>query len=66
MLLVWYDMTTYLTSWYQGVVLQWFRSYLVNHNQYVYVNGTISDVVEVFTGVLKGVLLGPVLFLMYI
>ena len=46
--------------------LNWFRSYLTDRFQYIDMNGTSSEILQLSTGVPQGSLLGPLLFLIYI
>ena len=45
--------------------LNWFRSYLYGRQQYVDLDGHISNVTELSTGVTQGSILGPLLFIIY-
>lgn len=45
--------------------LEWFRSYLTNRQQVVYISGSHSSGRPLRCGVLQGSVLGPILFLLY-
>ena len=47
----------------RGKILQWFKSYLHNRKQHVVINGIKSDIGHIQTGVVRGSILGPLLFL---
>ena len=49
-----------------GVSNDWFKSYLSNRNQYVYINGYESTLPVINCGVPQGSALRPLLFLLYI
>ena len=50
----------------RGSCLKWFTSYLSNRSQYVSINNTISDTKHITCGVTQGLVLGSLLFLLYI
>ena len=50
----------------RGTMLNWFKSYLCNRKQYVFLNGESSKVKDITCGVPPGSVLGPLLFLLYI
>ncbi len=49
-----------------GTSHQWFKNYLVGRSQYVDINGSKSDPLEIDISVIQGSTLGPILFLCYI
>ena len=50
----------------RGNILNWFKSYLTNRKQYVYINGESPKIKEISYGVPQGSVLGPLLFLLCI
>ena len=48
-----------------GKVFKWFASYLKQRSYRVCINEARSDVVSLLTGVPRGTILGPILFLIY-
>jgi hypothetical protein len=49
-----------------GIVLDWLKSYLAYREQYVTVNNACSKKLQLSTGVPRGSILGPLLFILYI
>lgn len=49
----------------KGVVLEWFRSYLKNRTQQVRYNDVWSKLLTTEYGVPQGLILGPLLFIIY-
>ena len=47
----------------KNTALNWFRSYLTQRYQYIDINGTSSEMLQIKTGVQQGSFLGPLLFL---
>ena len=51
---------------FRGIINQWFKSYLSERKQYVYINSNNSDLKKIKHGVPQGSVLGPLLFLLFI
>ena len=51
---------------FDGLTLQWVRSYLVGRKQVVDMNGTLSPPLTLSSGVPQGSILGPLFFLLYV
>jgi hypothetical protein len=49
-----------------GVELEWFRNYLCDRKQFVFIDGNCSPLLSILLGVPQGSILGPLLFLIYI
>ena len=52
--------------WYSRKTFYWFKSYLTHHSQQCSVNDCLSDFTNLKCGVPQGMILGPLLFLIYI
>ena len=50
----------------RGIVLKWVESYLANRKQYVCMNSSRSDLLQIRCGVPHGSILGPKFFILYI
>ena len=49
-----------------GTALLWFKNYLSNRSQFVQINDTQSNLLNLTTGVPQGSILGPLLFIIYV
>ena len=56
-----------LSSWFGvgGVVLDWFKSYLSDHDQCIQTGSILSDAKKLLYGLPQGSVLGPILFSLY-
>ena len=63
-----HDILLHKLSYYgiRGIALDWFKSYLTNHMQYVSLNDISSPHKAVTCSVPQGSVLGPLLFILYI
>jgi hypothetical protein len=50
----------------RGNAYKWFENYLAGRSQFVDINGSISDPLDINISVIQGSILGPILFLCYI
>jgi hypothetical protein len=50
----------------RGKELDWFKNYLSNRKQFVYLNGKSSTLLEILLGVPQGSILGPILTMNFI
>ena len=49
-----------------GAVLSWFVSYVTHRSQRITVDGMMSDVFDLYSGVSQGPCLGPLMFSIYV
>jgi ribonuclease P/MRP protein subunit RPP40 len=51
---------------FDGLILKWIEAFLKDRRQRVVQGEIVSDWVEIFSGVLQGLVIGPLLFVLFI